>query len=521
MGWNPSRVNRSIYSVFGLERSDYSMSVSGSTAVFSDRAMRTFSAKVMIVRQASWANIKKAHPENVMAPIKLGYSVRLLRQRGHHVTLMDTETGAYTQQDIESAIALMKPDVVVIHGITTAVPSMRQTANFVRNTLPNSLIVASGQHATARPQDFLYDGSPFHCAPQFEYEEVISDLVEAWSMRSLESVHGLVLYDQDDTLLRTPKRPLREDLDTLPFPAHEMFMRPEYQVFHPTDVTKKRRWGFAMTSRGCPYPCLYCSPTLRNSYGRKMRFRSVENVVEEMRYLTRLGVTALHFKDDIFTINRERTLELCEAIQRAELDLSWTVQTRADCVDTELLMAMRAAGCCTVSYGIESGSPRILDVLRKKETVEEAILAAEATRRAGLFMVNFYLLANPTETMADMEMTLALAKRLDPDLLQVGFFTPYPGSPYYDEVFGEQHDLPPGSFSHYNKIINLSEVPTEELMAFQKRFYREIIMRPGFAARFFRNRLRGLPRNLGHELRFYNLSARFLLKSVRRGLSSL
>ena len=174
-----------------------------------------------------------------------------------------------------------------------------------------------------------------------------------------------------------------------------------------------------------------------------------------------------------------------------------------------------------MSYGIESGSPRILDVLRKKETVDEAILAAEATRRAGLFMVNFYLLANPTETMADMEMTLALAKRLDPDLLQVGFFTPYPGSPYYDEVFGEQDDLPPGFYSHYNKIINLSEVPTEELMAFQKRFYREIIMRPGFATRFFRNRLRGLPRNLGHELRFYNLSARFLLKSVRRGLSSL
>jgi len=483
--------------------------------------MRTFSAKVLIVRQASWANIKVAHPENVMAPVKLGYSVRLLRQHGHHVTLMDTETGAYTQEDIETAISLMQPDVVVVHGITTAVPSMRQTANYVRNVVPNALVVASGQHATARPQDFLYDGSPFHCAPQFEYEEVISDLVEAWSMRSLKAVQGLVLFDDNGELHRTPSRPLREDLDTLPFPAHELFMRSEYQVFHPTDVTKKRRWGFAMTSRGCPYPCLYCSPTLRNSYGRKMRFRSAENVVEEMKYLSRLGVTALHFKDDIFTINRERTLELCEAIQRAELDMSWTVQTRADCVDNEILSAMKAAGCCTVSYGIESGSPRILEVLRKKETVEESILAAEATRRAGLFMVNFYLLANPTETMRDMEMTLELAKRLDPDLLQVGFFTPYPGSPYYDEVFGHHDDLPPGSFSHYNKIINLSEVPTDELMTFQKRFYREIILRPGFASRFVRNRMRGLPNNWRHELRFFNLSARFLLKSARKGLSSL
>jgi radical SAM superfamily enzyme YgiQ (UPF0313 family) len=497
------------------------MSLSGSTAVFSDRAMRTFSAKVLIVRQAAWANIKKAHPENVMAPIKLGYSVRMLRRRGHHVVLMDTETGAFTPQDVESAISLMKPDVVVVHGITTAVPSMRQTADYVRSRLPNALIVASGQHATARPQDFLHPGSPFHCAPQFEYEEVISDLVEAWSMRSLASVPGLVLYDETEGLHKTPQRPLREDLDTLPFPAHELFMRSEYQVFHPTDVTRRRRWGFMMTSRGCPYPCLYCSPTLRNSYGRKMRFRSAENVVEEMRYLSRLGATVLHFKDDIFTIDHDRTFELCETIQRANLGLSWTVQTRADCVDDKILSAMRAAGCCTVSYGVESGSPRILEVLRKKESVEDAVLAAEATCRAGLLMVNFYLLGNPTETVYDMEMTLELAKRLDPDLLQVGFFTPYPGSPYYEEVFCVKDDLPPDSFSHYNKVINLSEVPTDQLMAFQKRFYREIILRPGFAARFVRNRLRGLPNNLRHELRFFDLSARFLLKSVRRGLSSL
>ena len=247
-----------------------------------------------------------------------------------------------------------------------------------------------------------------------------------------------------------------------------------------------------------------------------MRYRSPNNVVDEMEYLVRLGCTVLHFKDDIFTINRKRTMEICEEIQRRGLKVSWTVQTRADCVDLEMLKAMRAAGCCTVSMGIESGSPRILEVLRKKETVEDAVQAARWAREAGLFLVNFYLLANPSETMEDMQMTLDLAKELDPDILQVGFFTPYPGSPYYDETYRDKDTHSPDEFSHYNKIINLSEVPTPELFAFQKQFYREMIFRPRFAARFLAHRLRGLPGNLRQEANFFALSAKFLLNSIRK-----
>lgn len=483
-------------------------------SVRTDRALRTFSAKVLIVRLASWAGITKAHPENVMAPVKLGYAVSLLEQRGHHVTLIDTETGLYSQEDVIRTLRTMRPEVIVLHGITTAVPSIQRMGRLARELLPDALLVASGQHATARPQDFLHPGSPFHACPTLEYEEVLSDLVEAWSMGDLRGVAGIVLPEAEGGILRTPPRPLRADLDDLPFPRHELFMRDEYTVFHPTDVTRRRRWGFLMSSRGCPYPCLYCSPTLRNSYGRKMRYRSAENVVGEMEYLVKLGATVLHFKDDIFTVNRERTMELCEAIRLRGLRVSWTVQTRADCVDPELLRAMRAAGCCTVSFGIESGSPRILKVLRKQETVEDSIAAARAAREAGMFLVNFYLLGNPTETLEDMQMTLDLAKEIDPDLLQVGFFTPYPGSPYYEEVFRDQDDLSPDEFSHYNRIINLSEVATPDLKRFQSRFYREIILRPRFAARFVRNRMRGLPRNLHQEWRFFSLSAKFLLSSI-------
>ncbi len=301
------------------------MSLMSGVPVFADRALKTFSARVLIVRVASWAEIRRAHPENVMAPVKLGYAVTLLEQRGHHVTLIDGETGAYTRDDVVRTLRTMQPEVVILHGITTAVPQIQRMGRVVRDLLPDSLLVASGQHATARPSDFLYPGSPFHAAPQYEYEEPLADLVEAWitgDPAALKEVKGIALPDDEGGIFRTPPRPLREDLDTLPWPRHELFMRHEYQVFHPTDVTKRRRWGFLMSSRGCPYPCLYCSPTLRNSYGRKMRFRSVEDVVGEMEYLVRLGATVLHFKDDIFTISRDRTMALCAEIRRRGLRVS-------------------------------------------------------------------------------------------------------------------------------------------------------------------------------------------------------
>ncbi len=471
--------------------------------------------EVLIVRMASWADIPQAHPENVMAPIKLGTATSLMERSGHRVTLIDGETHAYRRSDVVKALDA-RPDVVILHGITTAVPSVLSMGKTVRERLPRAVLVASGQHATARPGDFFVagpDGRPlFDACALVEYEEALAELVDAVRDDApLSDVGGLALPGAEDSeAVKTPARKLREDLDTLPFPKHPLFMRKEYTVFHPTDVTGRRQWGFLMSSRGCPYPCLYCSPTLRNSYGRKMRYRSVENVVDEMAWLSALGATVLHFKDDIFTIDKDRTHELCDAILRRGLKLSWTVQTRADCVDVPLFKHMRKAGCCTVSMGIESGSPRILEVLRKRETVEDSLVAARAAREAGLHLVNFYLLGNPSETLEDMEATLQLAKQLDPDLLQVGFFTPYPGSPYYEESFRETDNLSPEEFSHYNRIINVSAVPTPELYSFQKRFYREMIFRPRFLARFAGQRLRGLAFNVDHEARFYGLAARFL-----------
>ena len=178
-------------------------------SVRTDRALRTFSAKVLIVRLASWAGITKAHPENVMAPVKLGYAVSLLEQRGHHVTLIDTETGLYSQEDVIRTLRTMRPEVIVLHGITTAVPSIQRMGRLARELLPDALLVASGQHATARPQDFLHPGSPFHACPTLEYEEVLSDLVEAWSMGDLRGVAGIVLPEAEGGILRTPPRPLR------------------------------------------------------------------------------------------------------------------------------------------------------------------------------------------------------------------------------------------------------------------------------------------------------------------------
>ena len=264
-------------------------------------------------------------------------------------------------------------------------------------------------------------------------------------------------------------------------------------------------------SRGCPFPCSYCSGTLRNSYGRAARLRSPASVAHEVRWLGSLGFTVLHFKDDVFSLDRDHTLALCDALAGLDRKLPFTVQTRVDCVDPELLRAMRRAGCTTVSFGVESGSPAVLERLAKHATLEQTRAAFRDARTAGLLRVGFFLLGSPGETADDIEATLALAKELDPDILQVAFLTPYPGSTLWDEL-PEAGRPPWETLSHYNRAWNPSAVSDELLRSFQRRFYREIVLRPRFLARYAWNRRRELIWNLDRETVFAKEALRFLLR---------
>ncbi len=427
---------------------------------------------VALVRLASWLELQAHHPENVMAPIELAYAAGLLEERGIPWSLIDTELGRYDLDSLLRQLEAERPRLIAVQGISSVAPLMLQLAEALRQRLPEAFLLAVGQHASVEPVSLLGPGAYHACAVR-EYEETVVELATTLPSGDPASVPGLLLAGEPPAA--SPERPLRRDLDTLPFPAHHALRDRGYRVYHP--VRRVRR------IRGCPYPCTYCSPTLRNSYGTAYRHRSPENVLAEVELLRSLGFTVLHFKDDVFSLDREHTLALCDALASQRRPLPFTVQTRVDHVDAELFRAMRRAGCTTVSFGIESGSQAIVDRLRKGTTVEQARAAFRQSREAGLLRVGFFLLGSPGETAQSIETTKRFILSLDLDFIQVAPIFMLPGSPLYIEYvertgddFWRQHSL---DLQPLKELPYLdTELTTADLKAAAMDIYRSFYFRP-------------------------------------------
>lgn len=463
---------------------------------------------VVFIRVPSWLGRRGAHPENVMAQLDIGYAMAALARQGVDARMLDLEAEPRSHAEILQLLSRWQPGTVVLHAITPAVPHALEIARQARERIGSiERVVAVGQHASVLPGTLLEPGSPVDLCIRGEYEEKIVEVVCDADV----SPEGLARRDEEGVVI-DPTVLEVHDLDALPMPTHELFMGPRYKVFHPTGVARRWRWGFLLSSRGCPYSCVYCSPTLRNSFGREVRLRSTAGVVEELEVLRDLGATVIHFRDDVFTYDRGRVLELCDALERRRFAVPWTAQTRPDRVDRNLLASMKRAGCASIYFGVESGSPRILERLRKGSTVEQVVAAFAAARDVGLYTVGFFMIGNPDETEDDIRQTHELLMKVRPDIIQVAYFTPYPGSAVFDAALLEDH--PAEHFSHYNFPINPSAVPDDRLRQWQRRFYLDFIFRSGFIRRYVRHQ--ALP-NLINAEKFADFARLGVRALARRG----
>lgn len=463
---------------------------------------------IAFIRVPSWLGRESAHPENVMAQLDIGYAVSILMRRGVDARMLDMEASGATADQVQETLIAWQPEVLVLHAATPAIPNALEIGRRARAGVSSlKKVLAVGQHATVLPETLLGEGSPVDACIRGEYELKLAELV----CDEDPDLTGVALRGADGADLVIDPTVLEiQDLDALPMPAHYLFARPEYKIFHPTGVSRRWRWGFLMTSRGCPYKCIYCSPTLRSSYGTGMRYRSPANVVDELLYLRAMGATVIHFRDDIFTMNRGRTAELCELMILRGFDLKWTAQTRPDRVDLELCKLMKRAGCASIYFGVESGSPRILEAIQKGSTVQIVEDAFACARQAGLFNVGFFMLGNPGETESDIRKTYDLMLRVRPDIIQVAFFTPYPGSPMFNPEMLSSHDL--SSFSHYNFPFNHSDVSDDDLRRWQKKFYLDFIFKSGFIGRYLANQTVPSLVNLEKVLDLFQLSVKALTR---------
>jgi anaerobic magnesium-protoporphyrin IX monomethyl ester cyclase len=290
----------------------------------------------------------------------------------------------------------------------------------------------------------------------------------------LARIKGLVWRSASDVVIN-PSRPYIANLDDLPLPRHDLLPLKAYRA-----PLVGGPYAFTVPSRGCPAACRFCIKHV--SYGASVRFRSPENVVDEIEMLVNLGVRKIHMYTDLFTVNRDHVMGICEGILDRKLPVRWTCNSRVDFVDLELLQQMRRAGCWMISWGIESGEPEMLKRMHKGITLEKVEKALGWAKEAGIMNWGYFIIGLPGETEASIRKSIDFAKRLPLDLILFHIAAPHPGTPFFFEVV-ENGWFRPGTRwedvdMDRSTVLDYPNLKAEDLERWAKRAFREWAFRP-------------------------------------------
>ncbi|TSK03907.1 MAG: radical SAM protein [Geobacter sp.] len=365
----------------------------------------------------------KCHPEGAadpytsLLPVGLLSLSAVLKRAGHQVTLANFSS--FSTEAVRALIRRLAPEMVGISQFTHNRSESVVLARLVKEILPRCFTLLGGPHATHAWQEQLERYPEIDAVVLGEGEETLLELVDARGEgRSLASVPGLA-WREAGKPVRTAPRGAITDLDALPLTAGELD--------ETVGVDLRRQLEFIITSRGCPASCLFCSSPL--FWGRGVRFRSPESVVRELRMVKeRYGLIYFSFRDDTFTANRSRVMEICRLIVEERLHILWNCQSRVNAVDEEMLVAMKRAGCECIQFGVESGSPEMLKALGKRILPADVERAAAAVRRAGINLSVYLITGIPGEGDADLKETVRLIERIKPQDGQVSPLVYYPGT---------------------------------------------------------------------------------------------
>lgn len=364
-------------------------------------------------------------------PVSLAYLAAIARESGHEPVIYDCPAMGITLPELVNTLIKIAPEFVLL-AIST--PSFRfdmEVAAAIRKTLPNSLIGLFGVHATVLDQEIL-KANPFvdlilRGEPEGSFQNILQAHIEG---RGLETIEGLT-FRSNEHPIRNTDRPFIEYLDSLPLPAWDLVDLDNYLL-----PFRGERFLCLTPSRGCPYRCSFC--TGHKYYGRKLRLRSVESVIEEINHNRRqFGVDDFFIWTETFTLNRNFVLEICLAMQRDTPGIRWTCNSRTDTVDSELLEQMRKAGCWMISFGIESADQVVLEKANKKLDINKVREPIQAARNAGLVTLGHFIFGLPGDTCKTIKKTAELARNLPLDFVQFYAAAPFVGSDLYEQGIGK------------------------------------------------------------------------------------
>jgi radical SAM superfamily enzyme YgiQ (UPF0313 family) len=447
----------------------------------------SFTKKISFIRLAPWADVRNAHPRDLIWPLGILNCNAIARQAGWESQVVDQHVENIDGDQIADRIVEFGPAVVLIDVPTLSVRPANEIAKRLKQELGQVKIYGIGHHPTERPADFLYEDAAFDGCLLGECEVQMANLL---NNPALPPPDNYAIFDNIEKKVVLHGGPAElTEIDQLPPIDPGCLDTSKYRInsLH-LPIYGKQRWGFLHTSRGCPFGCIFCSRSLRVSYGNKYRAHSPQRVAEDMlRLKHEHQVNAIYMIDDLFTHDRRRIVELCEILRREDAGILWAIQTRAEQLDRELLFCLKAAGCCAVKVGIESGVDRILHSLKKGCTRQQLKNAVMDIHAADMYLTACFMIGNPHETSDDIKKTFRFALELKADMIQVALHTPYPGSHSFEKYCKDIGSME--GLSHYDGLsVVISELDRRSLEAEQKRFYLKYYLNPGVLLRYIKRR---------------------------------
>jgi len=418
------------------------------------------------------SDVKSSSP-----PLGILSLASMIRHYGYPVTVLDAHAEGLTIDQIKEQIQTFSPDIVGITAMTVMISAAASIAQMAKEVDSDITTVLGGVHVTAEPIETLKRYPVFDYAVIGEGEIVFTDFLEALHQHRHPSTVTSLVYREGETINVNPRRAFFKGLDEFPPPAFDLvpnlFNHYRLSVFG----TKKFKSVGLVTSRGCTGKCTFCDLGV---VGRGYRSNTADYLIDLMKDVyAKYGVTDFLFYDDLFVGSRPRLTEICKTIIKEKLPFTWSCCARVDFIHVDMLKMMKDAGCWMIEYGIESGSQRIIDSMRKNITKEKIRETINATHDAGITTKGNFIFGNPGETHGSIRESIDFACSIKLTYFQHTFLTPLPGSELY-ETAGRYGTFDPSWDKMNTFAINFipKGFTKQQMVDYSKHAWRRFYLRP-------------------------------------------
>lgn len=403
-----------------------------------------------------------------LPPTDLMYLAAVAEREGLEAKIADYSQGGNFEEDLQN----FKPDYLVVNVATPTFKTDLSAMTVAKEICPNIITIAKGAAFLTVAFEVMYFQKDLDLILFGEPEDTLKEILQGKPYSEI-----LGLYYRDDLRAKfTGSRPFIEDLDRLPFPARHLV---DNNIYRRPDNNQVQ--ATIKVSRGCPFHCFFCLATPVS--GAKVRKRSPENIVEEIKEcVNKYGIKNFLFWSDIFNIDKEWVMELCQKIIDSGLDITWSANTRADTADEEMAQKMYEAGCRLVSIGVESGSQEMLDKIGKKITLDDVRLTVKIFKKAGIKIYNYFVIGLPWEDEETVEDTIDFAIELDSDFISFYTATPLPGTRFYEYAKENKLINSDTSFSsaYFYPSVNTHHLSKDKVFELHKKAIKSFYLRPSY-----------------------------------------